>query len=193
MSNSHSPSALPNRLIRRFTAVAVGLLLLWFFGYERTLAIDGRLDKLLCSNIATSAAAVLRVVGFNAQAGRMQPQMLFMGEHAAVWVGPGCNGLVLYALFAGFVLAYPGRLSRKAWYIPAGMVLIYGLNVLRVAVLALNHEYYPRSLDFNHHYTFTTIVYACIFGLWMLWAQWLAPLSPAAVWGAETIKKSHHL
>ena len=46
--------------------------------------------------------------------------------------------------------------------------------MLRVAALALNHQYARGSLDFNHHYTFTFVVYACIFGLWMLWARRLA-------------------
>jgi exosortase/archaeosortase family protein len=81
---------------------------------------------------------------------------------------------VLYALFGGFVLAFPGPWQRKLWFIPLGMALIWVLNVLRVAALALNHHYAHQSVDFNHHYTFTFMVYACIFGLWMLWARRLA-------------------
>ena len=54
------------------------------------------------------------------------------------------------------------------------MAIIWGLNVLRLAALALNHQYAHRSVDFNHHYAFTFVVYACIFGLWMLWARRLA-------------------
>ena len=82
--------------------------------------------------------------------------------------------LVLYALFGGFVLAFPGPWQRKLWFIPLGIAIIWVLNVMRVAALALNHHYAHQSVDFNHHYTFTFIVYGCIFGLWMLWARRLA-------------------
>ena len=165
---------LPNQLVGRFVAVASALLLLWFFGYEQTLAVDGRLDRLLCGQLASGGAAVLRVLGFQAGTGADSPQLLALGGRPAVWVGPACNGLVLYALFGGFVLAYPGPWGRKLWYIPGGILLIYSLNVLRVAALALNQHYAPRSLGFNHHYTFSIVVYAAIFGLWMLWARQLA-------------------
>lgn len=175
------PPAAPdaaNKLVWRFVAVAVALLLLWFFGYEQNLAPDGRLDQALCSNIARAAATLLRLFGFEARAAGLHAQMLYFGSEPAVWVGPPCNGLVLYVLFAGFVLAYPGPIRHKLWYVPLGMGLIWLLNVLRVAALALNHKYAPESLDFNHHYTFTFVVYACIFGLWMWWARHLAgPLS----------------
>jgi exosortase family protein XrtF len=179
--SSPLPSAsLHNRLITRFIVVATALLLLWFFGYEQWLAVDGRLDSLLCTNIADAGAALLRALGFTAGIASTNSQLLLLEGQPAVVVGPPCNGLVLYALFAGFVLAYPGPWMRKLWYIPLGMGLIWGLNVLRVAMLALNHQYAPRSLDFNHHYTFSFVVYACIFGLWMLWVRRLAgPLTAA--------------
>ncbi|WP_375418551.1 exosortase X [uncultured Hymenobacter sp.] len=168
-------------LVRRFVLVAAALLLVWFFGYEQTLAVDGRFDRLLCGQIAGSGAAALRLLGFSAAAYPPQPQLLYLGGRAAVHVGPACNGLVLYCLFAGFVIAYPGPAARKLWYIPVGVGLIYLLNVLRVAGLALNQHYAPGTLDFNHHYTFSFVVYAAIFGLWMLWARRLAgPLAPAA-------------
>lgn len=180
ISSSSVPLPPANWLVGRFVAVATALLLLWFFGYERTLAVDGRLDQSLCGHVAAGGAAVLRAVGFRAGLAPASPQLLLLGGRPAVWVGAACNGLVLYALFGGFVLAYPGPFGRKLWYVPLGIALIYALNVLRVAALALNQHYAPNSLNFNHHYTFTFIVYACIFGLWMLWARRLAGPLPLA-------------
>jgi exosortase/archaeosortase family protein len=88
---------------------------------------------------------------------------------------------VLYALFAGFVLAFPGPVRRKLWFIPLGIAAIYLLNIIRIGVLALNHLYYHESVEFNHHYTFSFVVYACIFLLWMLWARRLSS-RPAATY-----------
>jgi exosortase family protein XrtF len=176
---TYAPAFAGNRLLYRFLLVSVALYLAWFFGYEQWLAHDGRLDALLCHQIAQSSAAGLSLLGFPANVPAQQPNLLMLGLEQCVTVGPPCNGLVLYALFTGFVLAFPGRWKHKAWFIPMGIVVIWLLNVLRVAGLALNHHYSHQTVDFNHHYTFTVIVYACIFGLWMLWARRMADASPA--------------
>lgn len=162
------------RQLQRFLLITGGMYLLWFFGYEQWLAHDGRLDTALCANIARTSAGLLQTVGFDAIVAPHNAYLLLMSGHPAVIVGIPCNGLVLYALFGGFVLAFPGPWQRKLWFIPAGMGLIWGLNVVRVSALAINHHYAHQSVDFNHHYTFTFVVYSCIFGLWMLWAKRLA-------------------
>ncbi|GAA4366725.1 hypothetical protein GCM10023185_38090 [Hymenobacter saemangeumensis] len=159
------------------------MYLAWFFGYEQWLAQDGRLDTALCTQIAAASTGVLNILGFTAHVDYSLPKhilnLVVINGKPAVVVGPPCNGLVLYALFAGFVVAFPGPFRRKLWYIPLGIAVIWVLNVLRVVALALNHEYSRDSMDFNHHYTFTFVVYGFIFMLWMLWAKGLA-LSPAS-------------
>jgi len=168
-----------NRLIFRFLLVAGAMYLVWFFGYEQWLAIDTRFDTALCDQIARTAVHLLKYVGFPAAMHPNLPAVINLNGQAAVIVGIPCNGLVLYALFAGFVLAYPGPWKRKAWFIPLGMALIWVLNVARVAALAINQYYAHQSVDFNHHYTFTFIVYGFIFGLWMLWARRLSMTTSA--------------
>ena len=158
----------------RFLLSAVGLYLLWFFGYERYVAVDGRLDAALTQNIASVSATTLRVFGFNAAVDKQQSTLVLLNNTPAVSIWTACNGMVLYALFSGFVVAFPGPLLRKLWFIPLGIFLIYSLNVLRIAALCLNHHYWQHTVDFNHHYTFTFVVYGFIFLLWMWWATRLA-------------------
>jgi exosortase family protein XrtF len=168
-----------NRLLFRFLLVATAMYLTWFFGYQQWLGPDGRLDAALCAQIAQASIGLLRLLGFDAALGTEQYPLVLMNGQPSVAVFPPCNGLVLYALFAGFVLAFPGPWRRKAWFIPAGMALIWVLNVVRVAALAINHHYAHQTVEFNHHYTFNFVVYGCIFGLWMLWARRLAVMSLA--------------
>lgn len=165
---------LPAHSLRRFVLIAVALYLVWFFGYEYWVFPDGRLDAMLSDNIAASSVALLRALGFPASIAADKSTTLLMGQQEAVYVGASCNGLVLYALFMGFVLAYPGPVRHKLWFIPTGILAIYLLNVVRVAALAVNYLYSYHTVDFNHHYTFTFVVYGCIFLLWMLWARRLA-------------------
>lgn len=92
-------------------------------------------------------------------------------DSGEVRIGSNCAGLDLFALFAGFIFAFPGKWRNKLWYIPIGLLLIHTLNILRVCALAFINYKWPLTLDFNHKYTFTSLMYLIIFGLWMLWVK----------------------
>jgi exosortase family protein XrtF len=89
-------------------------------------------------------------------------------------VGNDCNALVLFALFSGFIIAYPGNWRTKLWYIPVGILIIFAINIIRMALLTLNFLHFRSSFAFNHHVTFTYTVYAFIFLLWMVWVNKLS-------------------
>lgn len=162
----------------RFWGIALALYALWWLSYEQVLRPDGRLDEALSAQVAWAAAGALRLVGFAAAVSPSAPTLVTMAGDPAVLVGGPCNGLVLYVLFAGFVIAQPENGRRKGRFIVIGISTLYLINVLRVAALALNHTYWYRTVDFNHHYTFTFVAYAVILGLWGWWAQ-QQPATPA--------------
>ena len=172
------PKLLTIHPLLRFALIATGLYLLWFFGYEHYLTLDGRLDDALTHNIAAAAAGTLRVLGLDASVSPNDLNLILIANTPTVSIFKACNGMVLYALFAGFVLAFPDSSLHKLWFIPLGIVLIYGFNVLRIVALCLNHHYYRETVDFNHHYTFTFIEYGFICLLWLWWAVRLS--EPAA-------------
>ncbi len=155
----------------RFLLAFAGLYLLWVLGYDGLAGPDGRLDHFLSANLAATSGAVLRLTGFAAGTAPANPLLVVLNGRPSVAVGNPCNGLLLYALFAGFVVAFPGPGRHKLWFVPLGIFVIYALNVGRVALLALNHVYWHPTVDFNHHYTFTCIVYGAIAALWAGWAR----------------------
>lgn len=164
-------TAFPHRPALRFLLVFGGLYALWVLVYDGLLGPDNPLDHALSANLAAAAAATLRLAGWAAQVEPAAPTLLVLNGQPAVVVGDPCNGLLLYALFAGFIGAFPGAGRHKLWFVPLGMAVIYALNVTRVAGLALNHVYWRPTVAFNHHYTFTLVVYAAIGVLWMGWAR----------------------
>lgn len=170
----------------RFVLIATVLYVGWLIGYEWLIGPNGPLDRSLSISIAYAAAHLLRLLGFEAALTlpTAAPTVTMAGQ-AAVFVGSPCNGLVLYALFTGFIVAYPGKLRRKCWFIPLGIASIYFLNVVRVAILALNHTYWYHTVDFNHHYTFTSVAYGAIFGLWYLWTRQEAGGTLSTVYAAN--------
>jgi len=152
-----------------FIASAIGLYLTWYVVYDSWLKKDGRLDHLLTVNAAQNGAGLLRVMGFDAHVEHRSK--IFIGNRSVVKIDHPCNGLELYALFAGFILIYPGSWKKKLLFIPVGLAVIYLLNMVRLAVLALNLIYSEHTFNFNHKYVFTFVVYMVIFGLWMLWVN----------------------
>ena len=164
----------------QFLLVAAGLYLVWLIGYEGFIGPDGRLDTWLSMNIAAASAGLLRLLGFAASV-KAGSTMLAMDGQPAVVVGAPCDGLVLYALFTGFIVAFPGPLRPKLWFIPLGIIGLYLLNIVRVGGLALNQHYAHQSVDFNHHYTFSFVVYGCICALWMQWVRWYGVPASAEV------------
>jgi exosortase/archaeosortase family protein len=88
------------------------------------------------------------------------------GKEEVLSIGDACNALEVMILYVGFIICFPAPLSRKLAYIPAGLVLICLLNILRCAALAGIAIHFKSYFDLAHHFAFTFVVYALIFFLW---------------------------
>ncbi len=161
-----------------FLAKALLLYVTWELLYYNWLVPYSSLDENMTRNLARLSAALLEVWGYTAVVSNFyHPQGVFGHCNVIVDGIPGilianpCNGLSLIVLFAGFIIAYPGNWKQKAVYILAGSLLVYGINLIRIQVLIFNFLYSQQSFDFNHKYTYTILVYLCIFMLWLNWAN----------------------
>jgi len=162
-----------NKVVASFLLKAGGLYVLWHLVYQLYLEKEGVMIRQMAAVIASASLPFLRMLGHNVSTRNYNgfDTMLTLDGTDLVWIDSGCTGLTLMALFAGFIVAYPGPLRHKAWFIPVGVLIIYAVNLLRVVVLALNHIRSRSTFDFNHKFTYTLVVYAAIFGLWVLWAN----------------------
>jgi exosortase family protein XrtF len=162
-----------------FIAKVLGLYLLWYLVYDLWIFPDGKLDTWLSEHVAWAASLLLSLFGFPSYA---EGVAVLVNGRPTVLIGNPCNGMVLFGIFTGFIIAFPGLVKRKVVFIVIGLMAIYLVNVLRVVALALNHIYSYGTVSFNHHYTFTFAVYGCIFLLWMYWVKRGA--GPALTWGS---------
>lgn len=158
-----------------FLLKAFGLYLFWYILYDLWLHPKSIIDNLVSENLAFWSSLILKLLGFiaidsNAVSTDNITVIGIDGTHG-LWVGDPCNGITLFALFVGFVIAYPGKIKNKLWFIPLGMIAIHIINILRIVSLCLIVYYSPNSLAFNHTYTFTILVYAFVFWLWLLWSN----------------------
>lgn len=157
------------RSVLTFLAKGLAVYGLWYVVYDLWLLPDGRFDAWLSKNVASVSGALLSGLGFEATA---DGRSIFLPGVAGVRIVNGCNGLSTIGLFIGFVVAYPGRMWRRLWFIPLGIFVIYATNVLRVGTMLLVQKYWPVAFDPLHGFGLTTIFYVVVFGLWVAWTHY---------------------
>ncbi len=169
-----------DRPLVRFALIALALYAVWFLVYEAWLGPDGRLDFFAAHVVAQGSAAVLRLIGYGTA--YVEGDLVWARENVGAWVTTGCNGLSSIALFAGFVLAYPGTWRRRALFIPAGALLIFVANVIRVTALVVIIDRWPQYEETAHALVAPSVFYVVVFVLWILWVRFGGgPAEPATV------------
>lgn len=163
-------------MLKRFLVTASILLVSWLCVYHLYIRKHTRFDRNLSRLVVEQASSLLHFFdpSFHATISTLSETDLHRvcyNGRCVVGVGRPCNGLELFALFAGFILSFPGSWKNRLWFIPLGIVLIHCMNIVRVASLSIIQLNWPQYLDFNHKYTFTILVYACTFAMWMLWVK----------------------
>lgn len=158
----------------RFLILAFGIYLAWYVVYEVWIHPWGKLDLIVINNLIAISSSMLSVLGYDlippAPDGDIIRTIGIDGTHG-LWVGDPCNGITLFSLFIVFVVAFPGPWKTKLWFIPAGMLFIHFINAFRIVGLAIVSKESPESLEFNHNYVFTTLVYGFVFLLWYIWIK----------------------
>ncbi len=93
------------------------------------------------------------------------------GYGTAVYMADACLGIDLMLLFAAFVFVLSGNWFHKLWFILSGILIIYLVNSIRVALVYIhlvNHGGYYQ-LPIEIHNLFTYPVYILTFILWVVW------------------------
>ncbi|MGB3619696.1 MAG: archaeosortase/exosortase family protein [Catalinimonas sp.] len=167
-----------NRQFNLFILKAAALFVIWQVLYFFWINPSTGLEMWLTSRTAAVSTQAMQWVGYDAhyfdvpgETGNQSVSQIYLDGRPLLGIADSCNALTLIMLFVGFIIAYPGPLNRKIWFIVGGSLLIFFVNVTRALTLIFNFMYSKSTFDFNHKYTFTILVYLCVFGLWMLWAK----------------------
>ena len=161
-----------DRVLFRFLLTGVGGYAVWHVLYTAVIQVYTQFDAWVIARLAYGTQTWGRLVGmeFWVEEGRW-PSVVGGVGHAGVTIGEPCDGVVLFALFAVFVAAFPGRWRHKLWFIPLGIGVVHGCNLARVFGLTCIQAAAPELLQFNHDYTFTVAVYAVVLALWYLYVR----------------------
>ena len=106
-------------------------------------------------------------------------QKTFLGPYLEVWynnkyivrIVEGCNAVSVIILFVSFVIAFSGRLKTTTLFILSGSILIYILNVARIALLTVLLYRFPDQVHILHGVLFPLIIYGFVFILWLFWVN----------------------
>ena len=91
--------------------------------------------------------------------------------YSLINVAPECTSLKQWMHWLFLMILFPGPWKHKLWYIPAGLVVIEWVNVVRVVGITLCMIPFPDRFAFFHDYFFKTLFYFFIFIMWVVWVE----------------------
>lgn len=135
-------------------------------------------DVFVCAPITAKVAEqtedVLSFFGYNVanmqHEEEMSIKLIVDGQYTARVI-EGCNSVSIIILFIAFIIAFPGTLKATVLYAIIGSILIYVINVLRIAFLTIMLHKYPDNQILLHNVIFPLIIYGFTFLLWVLWVH----------------------
>ena len=83
----------------------------------------------------------------------------------------GCNGISVIILFLSFIFAFSGKWKQTVVFMVTGSIIIYTLNVFRIALLSVLLFHYPKYEHVLHGVIFPLIIYGVVFILWVIWVN----------------------
>lgn len=163
----------------RFILIAMAIFLLWSLFTAFFVTPGQGIDYWLVSTEGNLSSHLLNLLGYPTFIILKKTQcILFLQERRLIHISNSCNALSLIVLYIGFLLAYPGNVRNKIVFILSGSILIYFINIIRISALALIGLKAPEWLDFNHHFTFTALVYSIVFILWVIFVNKFSNTNP---------------
>jgi exosortase/archaeosortase family protein len=156
--------------ITRFLIFLFSFYILWFVVYKTWIQPQETIDLFVVDLTINVSKFILETFNYTVFTGT--ERVIGVDGTGGLWIGDNCNGITLFSIFTGFILAYPkGKWWKKLIYILTGITLIELLNIIRVVALAILDTKSRAWTEFNHTYTFTIIIYAFIFLMWMFWVN----------------------
>ncbi len=165
------------RSVVRFVVLFLGtyLVLSGLYAFYLSLSGGGSYPPDFVTNlVAKQSKAVIEGFGYTANVvpHDSEPTMkLFINGKYLARIIEGCNAISIIILFASFVIAFYERFKKTLLFLLVGMVLIYSINIARIAVLAISLYHYPEQRELLHGVVFPGIIYGMVFLLWVFWVR----------------------
>ncbi len=147
--------------------VKVGVVYaVWHLIYDYFILPHGGLDTFFSLTGVELGRMGLSLLGWDALS---HERILWVFGTQGVEIQNGCNGIPLFGLYAGFIIAYPGRMDERMIFLVSGILFLFVVNVIRIMVFVLSVYYIPQHWEMFHSYASTIFFYPVVLSLWYLW------------------------
>lgn len=96
---------------------------------------------------------------------------VWYNKNYTVRIVEGCNAVSVIILFVSFVVAFSGKFKTTLFYVFFGILTIYLLNVIRIALLTVFLFHFPEKEHILHGVLFPLVIYGVVFILWIIWVN----------------------
>lgn len=153
------------------------LVLSALYAYYLKVSVDsGYPPDYLTNLVARQSATLLEAFGYTSalEVNTLREGMLLIiDNNYAVNIVEGCNAASVIILFVSFIISFAETFKKTFLFLLAGAVLIYVVNILRIALLVVALNKYPEYQDVLHSVIFPAVIYGMVFILWIVWVRTL--------------------
>ena len=140
-----------------------------YFGLAAVPWVDQTIVLPVLKFSASGAASLLALFGVAAQA----EGVLVKGDGFSVAVRSGCDPLAPIALMAGAMLGFPSDWLRRFIGILLGAVILFGLNLVRIASLFLTGRAHSSWFYSLHQEWWPAFFIVVALLMWWGWLNWV--------------------
>jgi exosortase/archaeosortase family protein len=172
-----SKEAAPFIDIALFMIITLGLHKLWWLtsGYIYSVPMINSFAGWLADEVFAATAWInIHILRMDI---RLAPDnlMIFLKNNTMFYVNESCSGFKQMCQILVLFVLFPGPWKHKLWFIPAGIVAMFFVNVLRVIGLSYAMIWLPQHWDFIHLWIMRPFYYVAIFLMWVLWVEKFRP------------------
>ncbi|MDO4762874.1 MAG: exosortase family protein XrtF [Flavobacteriaceae bacterium] len=155
-------------ILGRFLGIYFGLIFLYqlYFNAYKDVAADP-----ITRIIAQQSNLCLNKVGYKTELIDATNELHFYVNQ--FWVSimvEGCNAISIMILFLAFIFAfYQG--GKTFWFAGVGLLVLYIINVARIALLNIILLEFPKYSKMSHDYLFPAVIYGGVVLLWVIWIK----------------------
>ena len=128
----------------------------------------------ITEDVANKSVWVVQQFGYDCVAYQNSNELsltVYIDERPVARVIEGCNSVSIIILFVAFILAFSSSFLATLSYIILGSVLIYAVNIFRIAIIGIALYEFPEQQRFLHQLLFPAIIYGLVLILWVIWVQ----------------------
>ncbi len=126
--------------------------------------------------VALQSSLLINSFGYEAEVvpHNLEPTLkLFVNGKFLARIIEGCNSISIIILFISFIISFAEKLKKTLLFLFVGAALIYSVNIVRIAILAISLFEYPNQKEILHGVVFPGLIYSMVFLLWMIWVRML--------------------